>query len=496
MTNTLSTEAIDFLRHALPWPETSKPDAGWINLHWFEKAADGDRKFAKGLPFKTLDAFVAAANAKIAQGVDLFVCQSRQAQTGTNKRGETIAKKSQSNAQALKAAYLDLDVGANDENKYPTLMDAAKALVTFFKTEKLPPPSAVVQTGGGLHAYWVSDRELTTAEWLPYATALREKARAHGLICDSGITTDAARILRIPGSFNFKKETPRPTKLTWNGDTYDFAALFPDVEKYKTLAPRIRAAAIAPSKNMPAAFRPLLNELNPLDNEVVDPTNIFAPHGCPFLRAIRESGGRDCSQGMWNLTTLAATFMHNGKEIAHEMARGYLGYRPEETDALWDRKMEERRTVGLKWPGCSAFRNQGSNVCDGCPHWEKLKGGPIALHSHNPNRAPVLTPITDELEVALPASSTQWPDWPDPLDFEKVPIKEAVARVNAAGYFVLTLNGDIYKVALDGGVVAQKREGFTNLFANRDAKRDDGNSISAGVAWKSSPNRAEYNQIG
>jgi hypothetical protein len=35
----------------------------------------------------------------------------------------------------------------------------------------------------------------------------------------------------VPGSFNFKKETPRPTKIAgWTGIVYDFAALFPDAD--------------------------------------------------------------------------------------------------------------------------------------------------------------------------------------------------------------------------------------------------------------------------
>ena len=113
-----------------------------------------------------------------------------------------------------------------------------------------------------------------------------------------------------------------------------------------------------------------------------------------------------------------------------------------------------------------------------------------------------------------------WPDWPDPLDFHRVPVQEAIARVNAAGYFVLTLNGDIYKVEPGGGVIVQKREGFNNLFACRMAlldkvnedkskanedkskvnedksKVNENKAISAGDAWKRSPLRREYDGIG
>jgi hypothetical protein len=94
-----------------------------------------------------------------------------------------------------------------------------------------------------------------------------------------------------------------------------------------------------------------------------------------------------------------------------------------------------------------------------------------------------------------PTNDTKWPDWPDPLDFHRVPIEEAVARVNAAGFFVLTLNGDIYRIERDGGLIVQKRDGFNNLFACRDAI-DGKETISAGFAWKTSRQRREYQNIG
>jgi Family of unknown function (DUF5906)/Primase C terminal 2 (PriCT-2) len=93
-------------------------------------------------------------------------------------------------------------------------------------------------------------------------------------------------------------------------------------------------------------------------------------------------------------------------------------------------------------------------------------------------------------------NDAKWPDWPYPLDFHQVPAQEAIARVNAAGYFVLTLNGDIYKVEPGGGVTVQKREGFNNLFASRRAINDEIRSTSAGAVWKSSPKRREHDNIG
>jgi len=95
-----------------------------------------------------------------------------------------------------------------------------------------------------------------------------------------------------------------------------------------------------------------------------------------------------------------------------------------------------------------------------------------------------------------PGPTSQWPNWADPLDFQvAVPIAEAVARVNAAGYFVLASNGDIYKINQDDGPTLQRPGGFNNVFACRHARDDDGKLISAGVAWRRSSQRREYNHI-
>ena len=75
-------------------------------------------------------------------------------------------------------------------------------------------------------------------------------------------------------------------------------------------------------------------------------------------------------------------------------------------------------------------------------------------------------------------------------------MEEAIARLNAAGYFVLTHNGDIYKIEPGGGVTVQKRDGFNNVFACRHASGDNGRLISAGKTWRGSSGRREYEQIG
>jgi hypothetical protein len=92
-------------------------------------------------------------------------------------------------------------------------------------------------------------------------------------------------------------------------------------------------------------------------------------------------------------------------------------------------------------------------------------------------------------------ASTRWPNWPNPLDFQEVPAEEAVERVNRAGYFLHTKDGDIYK-ADQTGIAVQKPGRFNNVFACRQAKCGDGKLIPASRAWLRSRNHREYQHIG
>ena len=70
-----------------------------------------------------------------------------------------------------------------------------------------PAPAIVVASGSGAHAYWPL--------YPPVEPAAAERANrrlAHALDADLR-ATDAARILRPPGTFNYKRREPRPVRL-------------------------------------------------------------------------------------------------------------------------------------------------------------------------------------------------------------------------------------------------------------------------------------------
>src|SRR6202011_2572331 len=75
-------------------------------------------------------------------------------------------------------------------------------------------PSAIVFSGGGIHVYWISKDALSPAEWQPYASGLKKLLLCHAIKCDSGLTTDIARVLRVPGTLNHKYDPPKPVQLS------------------------------------------------------------------------------------------------------------------------------------------------------------------------------------------------------------------------------------------------------------------------------------------
>jgi AAA domain len=228
---------------------------------------------------------------------------------------------------------------------------------------------------------------LTKDEWRPYAEGLKALAIKHGLRCDAGLTTDAARVLRPPTTFNYKyidAQSPAalPVKsllLREASADYNFvhslgtlATIAPvtaavDAGWINHTGPATPAFAVLdrPRQSLPVGLDQY-NEMPPLDFDSIIKE-------CAFIRDALNTGGKDYSQPMWNLTTLAATFMANGEKLAHKMGNQHPGYTPESTTAMWERKMREREQKRLGWPSCNAIQAAGCTACAACPHFAKSK---------------------------------------------------------------------------------------------------------------------------
>lgn len=111
------------------------------------------------------------------------------------------------NALAVRSLILDLDTDElKGEGKapYADRQEALSELERFGFELALPTP-IVVSSGYGLHVYWPMDADLAPGEWRETAHALKRVCDTWGLSADHSRTTDAASLLRVPGTHNRKR---------------------------------------------------------------------------------------------------------------------------------------------------------------------------------------------------------------------------------------------------------------------------------------------------
>ena len=117
------------------------------------------------------------------------------------------------NLLAQTAAFCDVDCGPaghKNASKYQTKPEALAAIEAFPCR-----PSILIDSGGGYQAYWLFRDLVSLSESEIAKTEGINRGLAQALGGDIP-ATDAARILRIPGTFNMKLPgNPRPVKIVW-----------------------------------------------------------------------------------------------------------------------------------------------------------------------------------------------------------------------------------------------------------------------------------------
>ena len=182
-----------FLEMVLPWPNGAK---GFINVHVNRDFIDKNTGAVTGrgwtgkpcVDVLQFEQIVEKEDAWTAVKPDVYHCMSRQAEIGTTRTGNVKAVKHAKDALALKAIWLDIDVGKVKNGKpdpkcYATLKDMQDALIKFQRDANLPAPSAIVASGGGgWHVYWASTTELDPITWKGYAQGLKALVLQHGFL--------------------------------------------------------------------------------------------------------------------------------------------------------------------------------------------------------------------------------------------------------------------------------------------------------------------------
>lgn len=361
--------------------------------------ANAEKKRVVQKLYPTIDAAAAAATNLQEEGFDAYFGLATFA-TDKSRKAE--------NAKHLKSFFLDIDCGPHKSaaEGYPGgQTDGIAALRRFAQTLGLPRP-IIVNSGRGLHAYWPMTEVVPVEEWLPVAERLKALCIKHNLLADPVVTADVARVLRVPGTRNFKDIPPRPVNLIGGlSPATEFAAFKRILERDAPIlrvVPPPRSQASPVEDDLTAA---ILGNYRNVFRTIVMKT--AAGRGCDQIRHIIEQQ-ETMSEPMWRGGLSIAKFCVDSERAAHNMSSKYPDYDPDETA----RKLDQ-----IKGPyTCETFDKLNPGVCDKCPNKNKIKS-PIVL-GREVQEATEEQSIVEDVPENAPSSGKQTyviPAYPRPF---------------------------------------------------------------------------------
>lgn len=293
----------------------------------------------------------------------------------------------------LRSFFIDLDVGPNKE--YQDKADAHTALYKLCGAAQLPPPT-VVDSGGGIHAYWIFDHDIPKDEWKVYAEKFKALCLSH-IAIDPVVTADAARIMRAPETLNYKFDPPVPTSLIsdeiavyyWD----EMKAMLGGEPVVEERSPEIEELLASVPKGLDDDTKEILK----LDNfsfsfEVLAQKSVDDEGGCEQVKHIIKNAAT-LEEPLWFAGLAIAKFCDDGSTAIHDISRAYKKYDYKDTEDKASRFPAPRT--------CAWFIENHPERCEGCQHRGKITS-PIQL-----GKTFKRTPTPDKEESVREEQSTK-----------------------------------------------------------------------------------------
>jgi hypothetical protein len=343
-------------------------------------------------------------------------------------------KRTADNARFIRSLFIDMD-------GYATKKDAATALGAFLEKTgmaELGNPY-IVGSGGGLHVYWPFEEAVDIVSWKPMAENFKRLCKQESMAIDMTVTADAARVLRVPGTTNFKKKyaTPRPVRLLAAGDTFSFDTLS------KLINDRLTAPSYEAPKNvfelpgMRPTAAPSAASIKLFENNSTKFKTIWlatqSGNGCGQLANYVENATEDGMEPIWRGLLSITQKCDDGNKAAAWLSQMHP-YPPE-------RMHEKLRSIKGPYP-CMKFDSENPGICTSCKHWGKITN-PLAL-----GREVRVNTEEKEIPINIPSSSNALPT--ETRTVKRPPAPKGFAYGDKGGVYVERM------VEQDDGTKAKK----------------------------------------
>ena len=354
--------------------------------------------FTKGAPHwenivcNNIEQIVAVCSHYNNQGFDTYFALSGYSQGyyKAENSGKPVFR-TQQNAAFQKCLWLDIDCG--EGKAYPDMQAGIRALFSFLEKSKLPIPY-VVASGFGLHVYWSFEETIPTNRWQNLAALLKQLCVHYDFKVDHARTTDAASVLRMPGTNNYKRDTPRPVQILQEAPSYSVLNIANVLVEQAQQCGGIPATPIqiTGAKNFPQFEGPKRH-----------PYRIIKE-----CKQIQQAGVGTYSQ--WYNMMLVMKHCEFGERAVHDISKMDPARYNEQTVQA---KYQQAIDGGYGPCRCSTFDEKDPGICPTCPYWGKIasplllgepikKSKPIEMPAVTVTRrddVPVLETSTDTITV-------------------------------------------------------------------------------------------------
>jgi hypothetical protein len=266
-------------------------------------------------------------------------------------------KRGTENAQFVRSFFIDMD-------GYASKKAAATALDNFLAKTGLGALGSpwVVDSGGGLHAYWPLREDLQVNIWRPIAEHFKELCRQEGFVIDMAVTADAARILRVPGTTNYKKKytTPRPVRIVQEGDIFDLAD-FSTIIYEQVVAPPKPVAVKEKIEGTKPKRDPNAAQVKLMENSITL-FDKLRPH-CAQVADYEANAQEDGKEPVWRGLLSWTQKCDDGVEWGLKLSALHP----------YDENRMRTKLAEIKGPyPCTKMDSENPGICAGCPHWGKI----------------------------------------------------------------------------------------------------------------------------
>ena len=279
-------------------------------------------------------------------------------------------KRTQVNAAWFKSFFLDIDCG--EGKPYANQSEAILALKEFCTRTKLRVPTLIL-SGSGVHVYWILSEAIEKTEWLPVAESLKALCVENNLEADAAITADAARILRVPDTYNYKTDPPVHVTCIHEGADTSF-------EEFKKAVGSVQQQH---EPRGPYVASPYTDSQQYSFYKIM--TKTLKGKGCGQISYAVNNQDK-VGYGLWRGVLSVAANCKDSKVAIHAVSDRHPNYSAAETEKIADGTVDKPQL-------CTTFHEVNPGICDACPHFGKM-GGPITLG--------IKIKKSDDLQIYLP----------------------------------------------------------------------------------------------